>query len=373
MTDLMELAQSTLHSKLGASSMYRWSLCPGSVRLSETVPPSPTSSYAAEGHLAHEIAAEVLQGLPWRKGIDPEMQSHIEIYVEEVLKTWDRAKKYKDSKLVVEQRFDLSKIKPGLFGTADAVIWDARDKVLSVYDLKFGAGIPVSVERNPQLMYYALGALLESSIEPERIEIFVVQPRCAVDGETIRSWDTTLETLLDFAMELFDYAEATEQPDARLVPGEPCRFCPAATVCPEVKAKSKELASIQFGEVYDPSLLSEALKFIPIFQAWSKNVEEFAFSRLSLGEKIPGYKLVEKKTHRKWKDEGEAVKVLRANGLTDQELFEIKIKTPAKIEKILGKDGDIVNTLSEAPPGGPVITEESDKRSEIQVIQFTKV
>jgi len=51
-----------IHSPIGASSMHRWSVCPGSVRLSSNVP-SVSSSYADEGTEAHAWLAKVIAGL----------------------------------------------------------------------------------------------------------------------------------------------------------------------------------------------------------------------------------------------------------------------------------------------------------------------
>ena len=44
-----------LHSKYGASSAERWLNCPGSIQLSETVPPQPSSSAATKGTAAHKL------------------------------------------------------------------------------------------------------------------------------------------------------------------------------------------------------------------------------------------------------------------------------------------------------------------------------
>ena len=81
------MAEATKHSKIGASSMYRWSKCPGSVRLCEGIV-APQSKYAEEGTKAHEIAASWLNHYPQRPGeeaLDDDTKSAVHTYVETVM------------------------------------------------------------------------------------------------------------------------------------------------------------------------------------------------------------------------------------------------------------------------------------------------
>src|SRR3546814_2609634 len=68
--------------------------------------------------------------------------------------------------LVGEPRFYLSSWYPGLFWTCDAVLYRPSTGELRVYDLKYGRGVPVEVERNSQELYYGLGATMA---EPGRL------------------------------------------------------------------------------------------------------------------------------------------------------------------------------------------------------------
>ena len=58
---------------------------------------------------------------------------------------------------MVEQRLDFSNYVKDGFGTGDLVI--VADDVMQVIDFKYGKGVTVSAEHNPQMMLYALGAL----------------------------------------------------------------------------------------------------------------------------------------------------------------------------------------------------------------------
>lgn len=49
------------HSIIGASSLYRWGECPGSIRLCKDLP-NRTNEYAELGTLAHDVAEKILRG-----------------------------------------------------------------------------------------------------------------------------------------------------------------------------------------------------------------------------------------------------------------------------------------------------------------------
>ena len=341
----------TAHSSIGASSMHRWSLCPGSVRLSKDLP-GTASKYAEEGSDAHALAADGLRrkcNTGWRPGtrmslegreftVTKEMNEAVLEYLDTVFMDI-----FAGDTLLVEQKFDLGKVHPGLFGTADAVTWKPRTKTLVVDDFKYGAGIPVKVERNPQLMYYGLGALLACNFPAEKVTLRITQPRCDHPDGSVRSWTIDAIDLLDFRADLKAYAEATERADAPLNPGDHCRFCPAAAVCPALGAKRQIVAKQEFAFVeqqpYDPEKLREALDAIPALKAWIKRVDEFAYAEAEAGRPPPGYKLVEKRATRQWADELAAAQVLQDEYLlTSDKIYEPRaVRSVAQIEKVVGK------------------------------------
>lgn len=368
------------HSKIGASSMHRWANCPGSVRLSEGLE-SPSSSYAEEGTKAHEIAAHKLQYGYWPDGeLDQEMVEAVEVYVEEVEK--DRAvlrNRYStDNKFLVEHKFDLSEIHPGLFGTSDCVIYQARNKTLIVYDYKHGKGIAVEVEGNEQLKYYALGALLSIKKPAIKVTLKIVQPRCDHADGVVRSWSFDSLDLLDFAADLKDAAAKTEEPNAALVPGEWCRFCPAAGICPTLHSKALTTAKAEFlpQENYDPKKLADTLDALPQVEAFVSQVREFAYREAMKGRVPPGYKLIAKRGTRKWKADEETTAEALECILPDQECYwERKLKSPAQVEKLTGKGqiDDLVKFESSgfklahvSEPGEPIKLDAKTEFSEIE-------
>ena len=366
--------------------MYRWSSCPGSVREAAKAPPSVSSKYASEGTDAHAFGAMLLT-LKHNPGkyindtinydgrrvtVDKEMASAIQIYVDHV---WLNRPDH--IVVQIETKFDLSAVHPGLFGTADAVIWDDKAKLLEVVDLKYGAGIAVEVTDNPQLHYYALGALLASGYKARTVRMTIVQPRCDHSQGPVRSQDIDAIDLLDFKTDLKKYAVATEDPNAPLAPGYWCRFCPASGICPELKRQAQKAAKIDFqpanveerkaaGQLpYDPVLLKQALDSREVVKAWLKAVDEFAYAELEAGRPIPGYKLVEKRASRKYRNgEGEVIEALQSDPMVEVEIedcFEPRsLLSPAQLEKKVGKDFVARFTVKES--SGHALVPESDKR-----------
>lgn len=358
-----------MHSKIGASSMYRWSQCPGSVKLSEGIESTP-SKYAEEGTKAHELAAKWLAAgrMNYRdKDYDTEMKEHVETYFNTV---WDDAH---GNDILVEQHFDLSSIHPGLYGTADAVVYDPTSKILRVYDLKYGAGILVDVNENPQLQYYGLGALLHTKFPAAEVELVIVQPRANhVDG-AVRRWRFKSFELVEFASELENYAKKTTEKNAPLVEGDHCRFCPAVGICPKLKETALSVAQKVFSPSlsYDPRELGETLKKLDALEAYTKGVREFAYQEAEHGRCPPGWKLVEKRGVRKWSNPISAETTLSNGGfaLKQDDIYEEpKLKSPAQIEKLLDKQqrkqlGELVVMVS----SGTTLVEENDPRPAVGV------
>jgi hypothetical protein len=353
-----------VHSRIGASSMHRWSACPGSVKLSQFIP-SSSSKYAEEGTLAHEIAAEILQvrRIDKYKNLPEDMMPAVWVYANEIVSV---TKEHPDAKLLVEHRFDLSKIHTGLYGTADAVIFLPSKKLLQVYDYKHGAGISVDVENNEQLMYYGLGALLSTGFVCENVELVVVQPRCDSGHGPIKRWRFNSVELIDFAADLKKFAAATEEANAPLVVGSHCRFCPAAaSVCPKVREKALAIAKEEFSPQmsYDPEKLSKTLAALPVLENFVKSVREFAYAEAEQGRIPPGFKLVEKRAMRKWSDE-KVVQQFLDNNFANSTIRECytnpELKSPAQVEKVVGKDK--LNHLMVSESSGLTLVEEADKR-----------
>lgn len=346
-----------IHAELGASVAPRWMACPGSIRLSREVPRPPTTEFAQEGTRAHAVAELCLN-----KGVDPEffigmeieggvvdedMAENVAVYVDHC-----RAINAECDINWVERRFNLAPLGPPgpMFGTADHGAYSRAARRLYVDDLKFGQGVVVEAKENEQLLYYAVGFVL--SLDPNEypiddVVVTIVQPRASHPDGAIRSYTITYLELFEFAGELLEAARATTDPNAPLNPGSHCRFCPAAGKCPAQFEHAQQLAQIEFKvetpsippapETMPMSMVVEMLPQMEILEAWIKACRAHVFTALEAGDDVPGYKLVAKRATRKWGDTDGAIQILRSKKLQDEEIFNMKLLSPAQIEKVVGK------------------------------------
>lgn len=366
------------HSKIGASSMYRWSECPGSVRECEGID-SVSSPYAVEGTNAHRLAEILIrreifgtkispEDYAFMQGCSQEMQDAVDVYVDYVVAHNDEGGK----EISIEHRFDLSSIHPGLYGTADCVIWNPKTRHLIVADYKHGAGIPVSPVRNSQLLYYGLGALLTLGYRAETVEVVVIQPRCAIGGEKIRGYGLAAFDLLEFAGDLKEFAVATEKPDAPLKSGDHCGFCPASAVCPELKGRALRVAQTEFTKVTasNPKELGELLDQLDRIEGFCKAVRAHAYKEGLAGRMPQGYKLVEKRGARQWINyEPQTIEALQKLGFKNEDIFEKpSLKSPPQFEKCLKNKAqreEVLGQLVKSVSSGVTLVSESDPRPSV--------
>ena len=358
------------HSEIGASSMERWKNCAASVRLSRGIP-NVSSVYAEDGNLAHKYASDWLEGKLPPDNLDPEMYDAISVYVEYVQKLWRSFKRHDNMQMFIERKFDLSQIYPGLFGTADCVLYDAAQKVLHVVDFKYGQGIPVDPENNPQLMYYGLGALLSMNAAIEKVVLTIVQPRYSPDiKDAIKSAEVDSLDMLDFSADLKEYAEKTADPNSEPVTGDHCQFCRAKPVCPALQKAAELAVHDDFAVEKLSSLPAEEvgslLDKLDLIEFWCKGVREFAYQEAKAGRLPTGYKLVPKRSTRKWADPEMARKEIEKNihsSTFNECLTEPELKSPAQVEKVLGKaNKPLVDSLTISVSSGDTLVHESDKR-----------
>lgn len=255
---IKEFIDNTPHSKIGASSMYRWKACPGSVQLSKFSTKPSSSPHAILGTIAHEVAAFYLTKgfwpLPDTFGLTI---SELDIMVKAVSVYTDYIKRIKDTepgnKFHVEHTFNMESVYPGAFGTADFVSYNPDSKHLKVIDYKHGKGLVVEVENNLQLLYYALGAIVTLNYPFQAVELLVVQPRAFHPKGVVRNWIIGIEEILDFKATLIEAAKLTEGKDPKFEAGEHCFFCPAIELCPKkTAAKAAKRAKVMKPLFNDP-------------------------------------------------------------------------------------------------------------------------
>lgn len=299
------------HALLGASNAERWGACPISVTASGG---SATNEAAAEGTLGHNIADQVLRGLPYppvgslhevegfKFTLSEEFLGHVKAYVDFV-QTRPWAGGY-NAESQVNYSYLLGVPHGAAWGTTDCKGF-TRDPatgelVLEVIDLKMGRKA-VAPDWNPQGMMYAAGVIDEHrGVAPlhgsMRVRISIYQPR---HSHTAKSWMTTVSQVEEYVFSLRHAAQAaiaftggtasplqvTQFPET---PGKHCHYCPRKTACKAHTALAKRAGSAK--EVkWDPELFDMRGSIEGFF----KELEEMAYAQAMTGVPFPGTKLVQ--------------------------------------------------------------------------------
>lgn len=363
-----------IHAILGPSAAHRWLVCTPSARFEEQIPVEE-SPYAAEGTLAHELAALMLSK---RTGLftgsifsyknqlaelqrdelySAEMFDHVEDYVEFVINI--------GGEILIEHQYDLSQYVPLGFGTADATNYVDFSGTLYITDLKYGAGVPVSATNNKQGMLYALGALLHFRARGRKINTVVIniyQPR-SIGPST---WQIE-------AADLIAWAEAEVMPKGLLaisgqgefIPGEHCHFCRARTSCKAYYDMFEDIEHISDKRAMTAEEMARVLKYGDSVTNWIKKVKDEAVKKLERNGVIKGFKLVAGKGRRSFKNEDNVVDILL--GENEDDIFTTSLKSLTELEKQLGKkrfEALFKNEIIKID-GAPQLAEENDPRQPI--------
>lgn len=370
------------HALLGASSAARWIACPPSARATENLP-DEESEYAAEGTRAHEVCEVALRRnlKNWDQGralmeVVPggalgkdEKSSEIiraaNQYIDFIHEQWALFP-HKPS-VFIEQEVNVGQWVPEGFGTCDCLM--IGDGILHIVDFKYGKGVPVSPVRNPQLMYYALGAyaLFDGIEEIDTVRMSIVQPRIQEEPET---WELSLADLLTWAREvLTPAAQMAWKGKGEFCPGPHCKdhFCKAYPNCRAWQDKYGPLAG--FEPLPQPATLTDEelgdwLRKVQGLAQYARDLEDYAQTALLEGRSLPGWKLVAGRSTRKWADQDAAFKQMEANGTNEAMLYT---RTPISLtvaEKMIGKKkfAETMSAFITKAPGAPKLAQDSDPR-----------
>lgn len=365
------------HALLSASASARWLACPPSLLLNAKDEEETGSVFAQEGTLAHELgeykALKEFVGTSNLPDIDA-IKSH-DLYDVDMEHYTDMYLDYlKDivygidplPTCVVEQRVDYSKYAKNGFGTADFIAI-SKDE-LHVCDLKYGRGVEVSAEDNPQLKLYALGAadMYRAVYNVKRVFLHIIQPRL----NNYSSYEVSIGELLDFG-DLVKYKSSLAlKGEGNFLAGEHCRFCKVRATCRERAEANLRLA----GFIKDkPSQLSddevaECLDIAKDLQNWVRVLESYAINELLNGGEIKGYKVVEGRTRRVINDTKGFAEYLKHCDYKEDEIFKPReLYGITALEKLIGRKqfGELSEGYIDKPVGKPTLVQNTDKRQAI--------
>ncbi len=379
-----------LHAKLSASGSKKWLTCTRSAQLEDQFP-DERSVFAEEGTFAHEVfellIRKYLEGamlsppyehrlrqLQQNEHWSQDLFDHVDQAALAAFERIDEADaRCPDPLVLVEQRLDFSPWVPEGFGTGDLVI--VADDLLEVMDLKYGKGIPVDAEGNTQMMLYALGALNQHGhlYDIKRVRMTILQPRL----DNFASAEMLVEDLLE-------WADKTVRPRARMawdgegeyVPGDHCTsgFCRARYQCP-ARAEAALAVARQDFALRPPELLTQEQLLAVLAKAdmaakWLADVQTYALKLAESGQEIPGYKLVEGRSNRKYSDADAVAQKLIDAGVPEAVIYERSLLGITAMEKTLGKKkfAELVGDLVTKPPGKPTLVPVEDKRQALSSV-----
>jgi hypothetical protein len=361
---------------LSPSKRSRWALCPGSIREEAKYPDEGSGPAAIDGTHSHTLLEHCIKtGGSATAYIGMRMHDHDGEFVVDQ----DRANRvqlaidYINERsagglmpVVSETRVDPAHLlgRDDLSGTVDVQI--IGGDTLELIDYKDGMGI-VTAEGNMQLEQYAYGVLagyelpVNAEYPIKTVRMTIIQPKLALKGmKPITSHEVSVRSLLDNMGTIITQAAATDAPDAPLVPGESqCKFCRAKGSCSALASNVMKEVGIMFQPVVtqtldvaqqsadkDPSTMDDAqirqiMEAAPLMRQLLEGVEKEALRRLKAGQTIPGLKLVNGKGSRSWSlTEAEIAEKLVKMGVPKSAVYETKLVSPAKAEKLTWKKKD---------------------------------
>ena len=362
------------HAVLSASGSHRWLNCLPSARL-ELEFENTGSEAAKEGTAAHALCEHKLKKALRMRSKRPvsdydsdEMEECTDAYVEYVTEQYEKAKQScSDPIILIEQHLDFSCYVPDGFGTGDCII--IADDTLHIIDFKYGLGILVDAEDNPQMKLYALGAmeLYDALYDIKTVSMTIFQPR----RENVSTWTVSVKELKEWAEnELKPKAQMAYNGEGEYLPGEWCTFCRVAVRC---RARAEEKLKLAQTEFRRPPLLTDAeitdiLLILPDLTKWANEISEYALdAALNHGKEWDGFKVVEGRSVRKYRDEKSVAEAAISAGYRD--IYRQSLIPMTEMQKLMGKTKfeEILGSLIYKPPGKPTLVPNSDKRPAMNV------
>lgn len=362
------------HSILSPSGSHRWLNCTPSARLEQEFN-DIESEAAKEGTAAHALCEHKLKKALRMRSRRPvsdydsdEMEKSSDAYVDFIMEQVEATKQVcKDPIVLIEQHLDFSCYVPDGFGTGDCII--ISDEKLHIVDFKYGMGVLVGAEDNPQMKLYALGALelYDTLYDIKEVSMTIFQPR----RENVSTWTVSVMDLRDWAKsELKPKAQMAYNGEGEYLPGEWCTFCRVAVRC---RARAEEKLKLAQTEFKMPPLLTDAeieeiLSVLPDLTKWANEITAYATdAAVNHGKEWSGFKVVEGRSVRKYRDEEKVAEAAQEAGYTD--IYRKSLITLTEMQKLMGRQKfeEILGNLIYKPPGKPTLVPATDKRPAMNI------
>lgn len=376
------------HAILSPSSAKMWLNCPPSARLAEELG-SKDSTYAEEGTFAHEMAEyalsqyldgryDILDELPIAEGTESnkyfsrEMVRYVSEYVDFVISEhYEMQKAGSHAGMLLESKVDISKYVPECFGSVDVQLISPTE--IHIIDLKYGTGVKVYANDNPQIMLYALGCYESLTPESQKkiktVKMTIGQCRLA----HYDSVEMPINDLLDWGKgEVMEKAKTAFAGKGELNCGDWCKFCPARAIC----RKQFESITSDFEVYNDPKLMTDAeiigmIGKIDEYKSWLEALNRYVYDKALAGKKWEGYKLIEGRTTRKFTDTKAVETELYSLMYKPEEILKpSELKSLTELEKMIGKRkfADTLGQFITTSAGLPKLVPESAKGKEFSAL-----
>lgn len=418
------------HKRFSPSSLYRVLNCTASLLFIESLPPSKVdrsdSIYARRGTAGHTVSEMVLNNSSYESGRLKEAapleifegQEIDDIIIDtEIIAACRPYTRYCQKQLKIakfaraENKLDLAVWKAlqktmingdELGGTMDYIsIYDHKEHVvLEVTDLKTGSGNAVEVKDNPQLLAYALCALIKyyKKYRPTRVKITIVQQPVDHPDGPIRSWVRTPKQVLHWGVHtLIPLLEEALEGGQFAPAEETCKWCPGRASCAARYKHACDTALAEFDDVIevedDGSKREVSIVTFPdeteITEKQRQNIllhgdeiiqfihdiKAAAHIEAEKGAYVPGMKLVAKRANRVYKVEEKIVRrTLDRIGLHAADYMNPPtLKSPSQVETLfsakgiaLDKQRKFLDNFVEKPDNGTNLVPESRPGKPVQ-------
>lgn len=394
------------HTVASPSSLHRLLVCPASAALTRYLPEQPATSYAQEGTIFHDIMQSLINLDPFdleKNRAEHVIHNTIEKYrhqeppvevsdeIEEELSTyamqaydWFKVEAAGAKEIFTELKLPMFYSDKD-FGSLDCAI--LHNNTLMIIDWKYGKGVDVSVENNPQLIAYTVSMLKYLAAngfdirQLTSIYNVIYQPRtykenkekiCAYTVHELVDASKLIKSGVDL---VYDILSTYKNKNSKIVTSnlnpteDGCRFCPAKMCCKKYIKQNEDLLGdlvskaektkikeekelVSIGKLFEESL--------PKLEKFYKEIQDYYMSLPELPDGVYSANRAGRLSY--IDDQEKVISLLQENGVDgiDHSVKLITITELKKLVKKLENKEQILAEITEKKEGSKYITFNSD-------------